>query len=149
MNELYRHANLRQPSPGYLYSLALAGVGLAFLSVGLGGTLAILKHADVLAVYGSVTPFVFTFALSLGFLYRLIFSARVSASLQALVRQFITLIFILEVIGAVVALVLFYVQWSVSPPPDDGDRAIVSIFMVFTCLCQIPTVIWLLRYRKE
>ncbi|MEE3627490.1 hypothetical protein UCD39_26535 [Nitrospirillum sp. BR 11752] len=149
MNEVYHQANFRRPSPGYLYSLALAGAGLAFLSVSLGGSLAILKHGDVLDIYGTVTPYVFAFALCIGFLYRLIFSPRISPPLQALVRKFITSILVLEVIGTGVALILFYNQRSISPPPDDGDRVIVTIFMVFTGICQIPTILWLLRYRKE
>ncbi|MDZ5645721.1 hypothetical protein [Nitrospirillum sp. BR 11828] len=140
---------VRRPSPGYLLNLSLASAGLAGLSVSLGGSLAIIKHADAIAVYGDVTPYVFVFALSIGYLYRLIFYSRVQPAIQNLVRCFLTAIFSIELIGFCAALAAFYLQWSTFPPPDVGDRILVTTFTVFTVVCQIGTVLWLLRYRKE
>ncbi|WP_159107110.1 hypothetical protein [Azospirillum sp. B4] len=53
-------------------------------------------------------------------------------------------IFAVEVAGALIALGLLFTQ-----PGGAGGSVLVTVFTLAAALCQISTVIWLLRHRKE
>ncbi|TWB21734.1 MULTISPECIES: hypothetical protein [Nitrospirillum] len=134
----------RRPSPGYLFHLALAVVGITFLAIGLDGSLKLRAQLDpVEALDGAgLVGFLFSWALVFGF--RLIFWGRVPSQTQGLVRLLLSAIFAVEVVATIVALGLLFTQ-----PGGVGGSVLVTVFTLAAALCQISTIIWLLRYRKE
>lgn len=139
----------RRPSPWYLFHLAIAIAGIAFIAFSLGGELRIrsgLNAADALNHEGAVA---FAFALSLGYVFRLIFWAKVPATYQALVRTLLSAILCAEVVFSAIAAFLLATQGDIRPTGGDGATIMVTIFTAIGVLCQISTIIWLVRYRRE
>lgn len=142
-------ANWRRPSTWHLFHLAMAIVGITALSIGLGGELRIragLNGTDALNHEGVAA---LVFALSLGYAFRLIFWGKVPPHDQALARNLLSLILCAEIVLAVVALYLRATQGDVQPADGAAGMVVATVFTVAGVLCQISTVIWLLRYRRE
>ncbi|MDG3439578.1 hypothetical protein [Nitrospirillum amazonense] len=76
--------------------------------------------------------------------WALIFWGRVPSQTQGLVRLLLSAIFAVEVVATIVALGLPFTQ-----PGGGGGSVLVTVFTLATALCQISTIIWLLRHRKE
>jgi hypothetical protein len=139
----------RKPSRGYIISLGVALVGLATLGMGLGGEVRYRAGLDATDVIDHEGLWVFIFSLSWGYWFRLIFWDRVPLNYQNLVRTVLSALLIAELPLAIVAAFMAITQGK--PLTDDQVAATIMIgmFTVIGVLCQISTVIWLLRYRKE
>lgn len=139
----------RRPSPWYLFHLAIAMAGIAFLVFGFGGELRIRAGLDAFQALNHEGLAAFVFALSLGYLFRLIFWRRIPSPYQALVRNLLSLILCAEIALAVVTIFLLTTQGNVQPVGGESSSIVVVVFTSLGTLCQISTVIWLLRYRRE
>ncbi|MBB6253244.1 hypothetical protein [Nitrospirillum iridis] len=139
----------RKPTPGYYASLGFALAGMVFVATSLAGSLQIRAHADAFSIINPVGLPVMLFVWFLLYAFRLIFWGRVPAQSQNLIRTLLTLVLCAEVIAAVIALLLAMTQPDGDPVGGQGREIMVIFFTVFGGLCQIGTVVWLLRYRKE
>lgn len=141
--------NWRKPSRGYIVSLGVALVGLTTLVMGLGGELRYRAGLDATDVIDHEGLWAFIFSLSWGYWFRLIFWGRVPPSYQNLVRTVLSAVLIAELPLAAAAAFMAVTQGV----PQSGDQVaetiMIGIFTAAGTLCQISTVIWLLRYRKE
>lgn len=139
----------RRPSPQYLFHLAIAIIGIAALSVALGGELRIRSGLDATDALNHEGAVAFALALSLGYVSRLIFWDRVQPRYQALTRNVLSLILCVELALAIVTIFFVTTSGSIKPVGGESSTGTVMWFTIPGVLCQISTVIWLLRYRRE
>ena len=137
-----RGSALRAISAGYLASYGFAVVGIPFLAIGLGATIDQRAGRDPREAVSGVGFVAFVFMFVMVFAVRLVFWNRVSADLQALVRAVLSLVLATELIAAVVAL-------GMAPWQGAHGAGLATWFTVLGVICQIATLIWLVRYRPE
>ncbi|MDE1150609.1 MAG: hypothetical protein PW843_29010 [Azospirillaceae bacterium] len=130
----------RRPSPGYLFHFALAAVGITFLAIGLDGSLKLRAGADPMDAMDGAGLVAFLFSWLLVFGFRLIFWGKVPAPGQHLVRTVLIGIFAVEIVCAVAALALLF---------TGPGSVLVTVFTLAGVLCQISTIVWLIRHRQE
>ncbi len=136
----------RRPSPGYLFTLSLAMAGLAASAIGLGSALRLAAGKDPTDALQFEGTAVFAAALLLGFVYRLIFWNKVSPRAQNMVRVFLACVLEVGVLISILAIVFTLKATSAG----SGTRLILPImFSATSAICQIASVTWLLRYRRE
>lgn len=132
----------RIPTTGYSLSLIVALVGFTFTVVSLFSILYARNGRDPLDAYGLPGEIAFACSFGLLFLTRLIFSDKRSPDLQGVVRTIVSIVLMIEVAAALVAAALMFT----------GANAVSSFlyyFIVIALLCQISSVLWLVRYRAE
>ncbi|MEC4592377.1 hypothetical protein VPG91_15345 [Nitrospirillum amazonense] len=139
----------RKPSTGYYASLGFALPGIVFAATSIAGSLQIRAHADAFSIINPVGLPAMLFVWLLLYAFRLIFWGKVSPQKQELVRTLLTLVLCAEVLAGLVAVILLWTQPAGEPVGGPGRATMVDCFTVIAALCQISTVIWLLRYRKE
>lgn len=149
MTETGDTPNWRRPSPKYLFHLAMAIVGMSSLGVALGAEMRYRAGLGTAAVMNHEGLWAFILSMSWGYTFRLIFWGRVPPRYQNLVRNLLSAFMAVELPLAAIAVFLFTTLNSVPPSNHAADRILITVFTVFGTLCQISTVIWLLRYRKE
>lgn len=133
-----------RPSPGYLYTLSAACIGLSFIGLGLGGALigrAGGNPLDAFDVDGMVT---FLLAFAVAFATRLLFWPPVPPTLRACVRLVVTAIFVIEIPLTLLGLVL-----ALCLPPATPYPLFPFSFSIITLLFQPGAVWWIMRYRQE
>ena len=87
------------------------------------------------------------FVWVLAYLFRFIFWRRIPERTQGRVRAFVTGVFALEFLLALAVVAFFATTASASGSNGQLDESLGSI--IVGELCQIATVTWLLRYRRE
>lgn len=132
-----------------MFHLAIAAAGITWLTMVIGGELRIRAGLDPFEALNHEGAVAFVFSLSLGYVFRLIFWDRVSQRHQDFVRKFVSLIFCTEIILAAAGVFLRLTQANVQGTHDKSGTIVMTVFLIFGLLCQISTVIWLLRYRRE
>lgn len=148
-DKAHQSTSLRRPSAWYLFHLAIAALGITWLTMALGGELRIRAGLDAFGTLRQEGPVAFIFSLSIGYMFRLIFWDKAPDRYRGPIRNCLGLIFFVEPILAIVAVLARFTQGNVQVVGGDSGTAVVTIFTVFGVLCQISTVIWLLRYRRE
>lgn len=138
-NAFSQSPTLRPVTVGYLITFAFALVGLTFLGIGLGATLEARAGHDPLDGINAVGLPVFVFSWLLMYIFRLIFWRKVPEHRQAQARGFVTAILVSELIAAGVAVALL----------ASSGGVVAAAFTGLGALCQIATVTWLVRYRRE
>ncbi len=133
-----------RPSTGYLASMAAALVGLPCLGTALGGVLIGRSGGDPIDALDNYTTVTFLFMFVLAFAMRLIFWPSAPPALRRAVRALLTAIFALSMPLAVFALVQ-----SLTLPQSAKHSFVAVIFSIFALLCQIGSLTWLLRYRRQ
>lgn len=134
----------RKPSTGYVLSLTFASVATAFIGIALEEGFGVDhngKPAGALQDAGTLGVIIM---FGLMFTARLVFWIRIPQHVQSLVRGIMTGIFALSLVGTAALLVGCTV--------GTGARGSPGGFLTFTvlaALCQIATLIWLVRYRNE
>lgn len=142
-------ATWRRPTAGYYASLGFALVGIVFVAMGIGGSLDARAGVDAFDALDHAGLPALIFVWFLLYAFRLIFWGRVSPHVQNLVRNALTLLLCIEVAAAAVALFLMITAPD-APPLGGSSRTIMIVcFTVPAVLCQIATLTWLIRYRKE
>ncbi|WP_145733434.1 hypothetical protein [Nitrospirillum pindoramense] len=131
----------KKPTSWYIFNFAVAALGLPILVNSFMGNLNIHPNDD------AVTFFAFMLMIILLYSPRLIFWEKVPARFQEVVRNAIISIFIMEIIATIAVLSLFFANLQVSA--GGGERFVAVYDTSLAALCQISTIIWLLRYRKE
>lgn len=145
--------NWRRPSSWYVFHLNIMMLGMVFLSLGLGGEIRMrmgLASSDAINHEGT---WMLIFCGLMGYWFRLIFWGRVSPRYQNMVRIVLTTLLATGLPLAVVT-IFSVVTLGDSPFPEDpiymhSGPLIAAIFTTIGALCQISTVIWLMRYRTE
>lgn len=132
----------RIPTTGYSLSLIVALVGFTFTVVSLFGILYSRNGRNPLDAYGLPGEIAFACSFGLLFLTRLIFSDKRSPDLQGVVRTIISIVLAVEVAAALVAATLIYSSAHVV-------SSFLYYFVVIALLCQLGSVLWLVRYRVE
>lgn len=91
----------------------------------------------------------FAFRLTWRYTIRLIFWGRVPPRYQDMVRTALTIFIACGL--PLAAITIFFVATQVDIRSSDakGDTLLILWSTVIGVLCQISTIIWLLRYRKE
>ena len=137
----------RTPSAGYGWSVLPAIAGVFFLFVSLYGSwLQSQGHSPVDAMnWPGDVAFAAIFVLL--FAMRLIFWSRSPPALQAAVRTAFTALFGLTVILSAVAVV--YALFVTHHGGPHAEPLFITCFTALAALCQIGSVIWLMRYRRE
>jgi hypothetical protein len=135
-----------EPSGPYQISLAGGVLGLPFLAMSLGGVFNALHGANPVDAAGWPGTPAFIGMFAVVFTARLIFWDRTPPNVKALVRLLITALMGLEVLLAALAVVLTVTDWSAFGP---HYGFFIGWFTFFAALCQIGSVIWLLKYRRE
>ena len=135
---------MQNSTPGYLYSMAAALVGLPCIGTGLGGALIGRARGDPIDAMDSYTVAAFLFMFAVAFAMRLIFWPSAPAGMRRTVRLLITAIFAIEIPLALLAFVE-----AISLPHSTKHGAIAVTFSVFAVLCQVGSVMWLLMYRPQ
>lgn len=88
-------------------------------------------------------------AMSSGYWGRLIFWGRVAPRYQDKVRTALIAFLATGLPLAGVTLLLAATQGDIQSTDTSRDTIFIACFTAFGVLCQISTVIWLLRYRQE
>jgi hypothetical protein len=133
-----------RPSPGYLYSLSIAAVGLPFTAIALSGALRGRAGGDPMRAMDFDGVIFFLLAFCVGFSIRLLFWPRARTGLRTLVRLLVTSIFTLEILASLLAVLL---AWQL--PSTTRNIFLPHTFSVLGILCQLATTVWLVRYRSE
>lgn len=141
--------NWRPPSPKYLMHLAFAFVGITTLTTALGGEIRMRASADVTNALSHEGLWMFIFCGLCGYWFRLIFWGRVPPRYQDMVRTTLTVFVTTGPLLAAVAVFLVATQGNVQSSDTWADTFFIRCFTAYGALCQISSVIWLLRYRKE
>ena len=144
---VFTNAQSRTPSTGYSISIIFALAGVFFLFVAMLGTYLESNGRDPIDAFDLPGQIAFACMFLLLFAARLIFWSRSPPRLQSLVRAAITALFCLTVVLTVVTVV-----WAVFVMARGGPHAqpvLIGAFTTFAALCQVGSVIWLLRYRQE
>lgn len=139
----------RRPSPGYYASLGFALVGIVFGATAVGGSLDIRAHADAFNAINGVGLPALIFVWFLLYAFRLIFWGKIPRHYQDMTRTIISLILCGEVLLTAYALFLVATQPEGDLGGGKSSSIIVTWFTILASLCQIGTIIWLVRYRKE
>ena len=147
MNETELKSGLRRFSTGWGVTSALALVGLVFLSMTFGGTLQLRRGGDPFDALDSWGVPAFFVIWALMYLMRVIFWRRVPVRRQMQVRIFFVGLFMCELL-AYAAGVWFLARTNAGPHPSSNANGPV-ITIGIAGVCQIATVVWLLRYRRE
>jgi hypothetical protein len=137
-------ATFTPPGPGYLFTLAMACVGLPFMGIGLGGALIGSAGGDPMDAMNVDGFVLFILGYVVCFAMRLLFWSRTPPGLRRLVRFLICAIVAAEIPLALLGLVL---AWRLPPTLHDADLAIW--FSILAVLCQPLSVLWLARYRRD
>lgn len=89
--------------------------------------------------------------LCMSWLYtlRLIFWGRVPSHYQNLVRTILSVFIAAGLPLALVTILLAVTSGKAQSDDQTGSTIMIAIFTIIGVLCQVSTVIWLLRYRKE
>lgn len=133
----------RRPSSGYSVSFAFACTAIAFIGVALEEGFG-AGHTDTGSIFGQAGTIGLLFAFATGFAVRLVFWTRMSRDIQSLVRTAITAIFALSILMTMIlAAICLYRLGS------GAASAGMTAFTILSALCQIATIIWLVRYRAE
>lgn len=138
-NAFSQSPTLRPVSVGYLVTFGFALVGLTFLGIGLGAILEARAGHDPMDGINAVGLPCLLFSWLLMYIFRLIFWRRVPEHRQAQARGFVTAVLVVEVVVTGLAIALLMSGADVVAVASTGVAAV----------CQIATVIWLVRYRKE
>lgn len=138
-NAFSQSPSLRPVSVGYLINLGFALVGLALLGIGFGATLEARAGHDPLDGINAVGLPALIFSWLLMYVVRLIFWRRVPERGQAQARGFVISVLVLELVVAGAAITLL----------TSSGGVVAAAFTCLGALCQIATVTWLIRYRKE
>ena len=137
----------RRFSTGYGVTVGIALAGLVFVSITAGAVFEARTGGDP---ESAINPFgLFGFLLTWTFLYliRLIFWEKMSERRQAQMRAIVTGLLTLEVLTTVLVAVLLMAGAGRSSTDPSATTAIWTC--VVAALCQIATVTWLVRYRRE
>ncbi len=132
----------RVPTTGYSLSLIVALVGLTFTVVSLFGVVYAWNGRDPVDAYGLPGEIAFACSFGMLFLTRLIFSDKRSPDLQGVVRTIISIVLATEVFAALATTVLVFAGSHMA-------SSFLYYFVVIALLCQIGSVLWLVRYRSE
>jgi hypothetical protein len=132
------------PSPGYLYTLGFAVLGFPCIAAGMSGALIARNADDPINALGNYTFATFIFMFLLLFAMRLIFWPLAPAPLRSSVRLLLSGLIALSIPLAVVALWLAF-----SGTQTVHHYFIPVYFSIIALLCQIGSVLWLIRYRHE
>ena len=137
----------RNPSAGYGWSVLPAITGVFFLFVALYATwLQSQGHSPIDAMnWPGDVAFAGIFVLL--FTLRLIFWSRSPPALQSALRTAFTALFGATVVLSAVAVVFAFVVTSHGGL--HAEPVFIACFTALAALCQIGSVIWLLRYRQE
>lgn len=145
--------NWRPPSSWYVFHLNIMVLGMVFLTTGLGGEIRIrmgLAGSDALNHEGL---WMLIFCGLMGYWFRLIFWGRVPQRYKNMVRAALSAFLATGLPLAAVTMFLAAAQGDIQLPDDPVYHrlapVLVTVFTIIGALCQISTVIWLLRYRKE
>ncbi|WP_186457559.1 hypothetical protein [Nitrospirillum amazonense] len=139
----------RKPSPGYYASLGFALVGIVFGATAVGGSLDIRAQEDAFNAINGVGLPALIFVWFLLYAFRLIFWGRIPRHYQNLTRTVLSLIMCGEVLLTAYALFLVSTQPRGDIVGGESSSIIILWFTILATLCQIGTIIWLVRYRKE
>lgn len=122
---------------------------MTFLTIGLDGAILLRGGRNPVDAMGppGLTAFVFTFVLC--FVARLTFWDKASIAWQSAARTFISVAFIATVLLTACALALFAFGMNGLRPAAGYDTSLPITFTLLAALCQIASVTWLLRYRRE
>ena len=131
-----------RPSAGYLLALLGGCLGLTFGSLPIGAVWEVSRGVDPYDALSGPTTVVFAVAYIPAFALRLIFWPRSSPQLRAFTRRLLTGFLIVSFLEAIAAVVLPAVYGATSASIIVIPSAIIAV------LCQIGTVIWLVRYRR-
>ena len=102
--------------------------------------------------YSHEGRWMFILCMSWFFIARLIFWGRISPAYQVMVRNLLSAFVAVELPMALITMFLVVTQSPMQLPDDPAYHVapvLVTVFTILGALCQISTVIWLLRYRKE
>ena len=133
-----------RPSPGYLYALSAACIGLSFMGLGLGGALLGRAGADPIGAFDVDGMVAFLLAFAIIFATRLLFWPHAPSALRSGVRIAVTAIFVLAGLLALTGLVL-----ALSLPPTTPHASFPVYVSILAVLFQAGAVWWIMRYRNE
>ena len=131
-----------RPSAGYLLALLGGCLGLTFGSLPIGAVWEVSRGVDPYDALSGPTTIVFATSYIPLFALRLIFWPRSSQRLRMFTRRLLTGFLIVSFLEAIAAVVLPVVYGATSA------STIVVLFAILAVLCQVGTVIWLVRYRR-
>lgn len=131
-----------RPSAGYLLALGGGCLGLTFGSLPIGAVWEMSRGVDPYDAMSGPTTIVFAISYIPLFAVRLIFWPRSSPQLRALTRRLLTGFLIVSFLEAIAAAVFPAVYGATSA------STIVILFAILAVLCQVGTVVWLVRYRR-
>ena len=137
----------RTPSAGYGWCMLFALPGTFFLFLALYGTYLQSIGRSPIDTMNWIGDVAFAGVFVLLFAMRLIFWSRSPPSLQAAVRTAFTALFGLTVLLSAVAVVYALLVTRRGGP--HAQPVFIGCFTALAVLCQIGSVIWLLRYRRE
>ena len=144
---VFTNPQSRTPSAGYQISAAAALLGTMFLFVALYGTWLQSRGGDPIDAMAWPGQLAFATMFLLLFTLRLIFWSRSPPALQSALRTAFTAFFGATVILSAVAVVFAFIVTARGGP--HAEPVFIGCFTTFAALCQIGSVIWLLRYRQE
>lgn len=139
----------RPPTRGYMLNLVMACAGITFLVIALGSEIRLRAGLDVAGASDHEGVLALLFSGFIIYAFRLIFWSRIPPLFQNLMRGLLSLILCAELVLAVVVIYLVAMQGHARPPGGPGDTFAIVSFTAMGVLCQISTVVWLLRYRRE
>lgn len=139
----------RQASRWYQLHLAFAMVGMTAITIGLGGQIRLRLGLDGLGAYQREGFFMFLISASWAYGFRPIFWTSVPAYYQNLIRTILSLFMAAELLMAIVTVPLLLTQPNSNTEDELTGSILITVFAIAGIVCQISTVIWLLRYRKE
>ncbi len=138
----------RTPSSGYVVSLVSAVAGLFFITLTLVGAVLARAGRDSVAATGWPGQTAFAGSFLILFASRLVFWNRSPPALQQFVRSALTILLCGALGLAAVALVL-------ASGVVAGERSprVHPVFLIgvagLAALCQVGTIVWLLKFRRE
>ena len=137
----------RNPSAGYGWSVLPAITGVFFLFLSLYGTWLQSQGRSPIDAMNWLGDVAFAGIFVLLFAMRLIFWSRSPPALQGAVRLAFTALFGATVVLSAVAVVVAFIVTGRGGP--HAEPVFIGCFTALAALCQIGSVIWLLRYRQE
>ena len=132
----------QKPKAGYLLSLCAGLVGFTFDAIALGAIDLAHNGRDATEALSGVGTFAFGYIILLCFAMRLIFWPRSSERVRVCVRAVLTGTLVISLLCAVIGVVLLACGFS------PGRSGLAIYFAVPAALCQVGSVVWLLRYRR-